>query len=62
MRHVQTEVSYSVVTLCFVYEERENINCPEDNEDLRCVKMPFGGGSLFADQSNPPGQKAGHAT
>lgn len=49
MRHHQTEVSYSVVTLCFVYGERESDNCPEDNADLRCAKMPFGGGCLSAD-------------
>lgn len=60
MRHHQSEVSYSVVTLCFVYGERENYNCAEGNADLRCLKMLFGGGSLSDDQRNPPGQKAGH--
>lgn len=46
MRHHETEVSYSVVTLCFVNGERENDNYPEGNADLRCIKMPFGGRSL----------------
>lgn len=37
--------SYSVITLCFVYGERENYNCPAGNA-LRCAKIRFGGGSL----------------
>lgn len=42
MRHHQTEVSYSVVTLCFVYGEREKVTIVQKTmQILGVLKCPL---------------------